>query len=195
MIVGLGNPGSQYRYTRHNIGFQVLDKIAIKIAGNDLKWKKKFFAHILNLRYEGKNVVLIKPQTFMNLSGRSVKEVADYYDTPHSQILTIYDDFNLPLGMLRIRKSGSSGGHHGMDSIINSLQSEEFPRLRIGIKNEDLLKKIDYSSFVLSNFLPAEKELVENTIIRAVQAVEDILNNGLQFAMRTHNSFKQSETL
>lgn len=193
MIVGLGNPGTQYRCTRHNIGFLVLNRVAINIVGNDLKWKKKHIAHLLNIRYKEKNIILVKPQTFMNLSGKSVREIADYYNIHFNRILIIYDDFNLPLGMLRIRKNGSSGGHHGMDSIINNLQTPDFPRLRIGIGNDNLLRKMGYADFVLSNFLPDEEKLVEITITRAAQAVEDILNHSLQYAMREHNSFKQDE--
>ena len=189
IIVGLGNPGAQYQHSRHNIGFSVLEKFVTTIAGtgHHLKWKKKFFACILNLRFQRKDLVLVKPQTFMNLSGRAVKDIFDYYDINYSQLLVIYDDFHLPLGRIRIRERGSSGGHHGMDSIISYLQSEDFPRLRIGIRNDKLLEKLDYSDFVLTNFLPEEKKLVENTITRAVQALQEILNNGYQIAMREFN--------
>jgi PTH1 family peptidyl-tRNA hydrolase len=187
IIIGLGNPGVRYSHTRHNIGFQVLDKFAVSIAGTNLKWRKKFFSNILNLRYQEKDLILVKPQTFMNLSGKSVKNITDYYNINYDNVLIIYDDFHLPLGRIRIRKRGSSGGHHGMDSIISCLQSENFPRLRVGIRNDKLLENLDYTNFVLTNFLPEEAELVENTITRAVQAVEDILNNGYQFAMQEHN--------
>ncbi len=189
IIVGLGNPGAQYQHSRHNIGFSVLEKFVTTIAGTShhLKWKKKFFACILNLRFQEKDLILVKPQTFMNLSGRAVKDIFDYYDINYSQLLVIYDDFHLPLGRIRIRERGSSGGHHGMDSIISYLQSEDFPRLRIGIRNDKLLEKLDYSDFVLTNFLPEEKELVENTITRAVQALQEILNNGYQIAMKEFN--------
>lgn len=189
IIVGLGNPGAQYQHSRHNIGFSVLEKFVTTIAGTShhLKWKKKFFACILNLRFQEKDLILVKPQTFMNLSGRAVKDIFDYYDINYSQLLVIYDDFHLPLGRIRIRERGSSGGHHGMDSIISYLQSEDFPRLRIGIRNDKLLEKLDYSDFVLTNFLPEEKKLVENTITRAVQALQEILNNGYQIAMKEFN--------
>ena len=187
IIVGLGNPGVRYSHTRHNIGFQVLDKFTASIAGTNLKWRKKFFAYILNLRYQEKDLVLVKPQTFMNLSGKSVRDTIAYYNINYNQLLIIYDDFHLPLGRIRIRERGSSGGHHGIDSIISCLQSENFPRLRVGIRNDKLLENLDYTNFVLTNFLPEEAELVENTITRAAQAVEDILNNGYQLAMQEHN--------
>ncbi len=187
IIVGLGNPGTQYQNTRHNIGFQVLKRLAIRFTDRNLKWKKKFLAHILYHRFLEQEIILVKPQTFMNLSGRSVREIVAYYNISYNQLLIIYDDFHLPLGIIRIRKRGSSGGHNGMDSIINSLESEDIPRLRIGIRNDKLLENLDYSDFVLSNFLPEEKDLVENTITHAVQAVEDILNKGYNFAMREYN--------
>ncbi len=187
IIVGLGNPGVRYSYTRHNIGFQVLEKFAVSIAGTNLKWKKNFLAYTLNLKYQEKDLILVKPQTYMNLSGKSVRDITAYYNVNYCQLLIIYDDFHLPLGRIRIRKKGSSGGHHGIDSIIRCLQSENFPRLRIGIRNDKLLENLDYTNFVLTKFLPEETELVENTITRAVQAVEDILKNGYQFAMQEHN--------
>lgn len=187
IIVGLGNPGSQYRDSRHNVGFQVIDRLAEHIIGQKFKWKKGFSAQVINHHYKGKDLILVKPQTFMNLSGKSVREVVTFYKINYNHLLIVYDDFNLPLGKLRIRERGSSGGHHGMDSIINNLQSNDFPRIRIGIRNEELLENLDYSSFVLAKFLPEEKDLMENTIIRATLAVEDILNNGYQFAMREYN--------
>jgi len=185
--VGLGNPGTQYQNTRHNIGFQVLERLALRFTDHNLKWKKKFLAYILYHRFLEQEIILVKPQTFMNLSGRSVREIVAYYNISYNQLLIIYDDFHLPLGIIRIRNRGSSGGHNGMDSVINSLESEDIPRLRIGIRNDKLLENLDYSDFVLSNFLPEEKDLVENTITHAVQAVEDILSKGYNFAMRKYN--------
>lgn len=187
ILVGLGNPGTQYRFTRHNIGFRIIDRFALQITGSKIKWKKKFLAQILDYTYNAQDLILVKPQTYMNLSGRAVKEIADYYHINYSQLLIIYDDFYLPLGRIRIRKKGSAGGHHGLESIISSLKSEEIPRMRIGIRNDSQLEHLDYSDFVLSHFLPEEEQMVEDTIIRAVAAVEDILNSGLEFAMRKYN--------
>ncbi len=187
IIVGLGNPGAQYKYTRHNIGFIVVQKFAVHIADRDLRWQEKFQAQILFHQFQEQEVVLVKPLTYMNLSGKAVKDITAYYNIGAEQLLVIYDDFHLPLGRIRIRKRGSSGGHHGMDSIIDSLKSEDIPRLRIGIRNDQLLKYLDYTDFVLTNFLPEEKEVVENITNRAVQAIEDILVKGYEFAMREYN--------
>lgn len=187
ILVGLGNPGAQYRFTRHNIGFRIIDRFALQITGSKIKWKKKFLAQILDYTYNAQDLILVKPQTYMNLSGRAVKEITDYYHINNSQLLIIHDDFYLPLGRIRIRKKGSAGGHHGLESIISSLKSEEIPRMRIGIRNDSQLEHLDYSDFVLSHFLPEEEQMVEDTIIRAVAAVEDILNSGLEFAMRKYN--------
>jgi len=187
ILVGLGNPGAQYRFTRHNIGFRIIDRFALQITGSKIKWKKKFLAQILDYTYNAQDLILVKPQTYMNLSGRAVKEITDYYHINNSQLLIIHDDFCLPLGRIRIRKKGSAGGHHGLESIISSLKSEEIPRMRIGIRNDCQLEHLDYSDFVLSHFLPEEEQMVEDIIIRAVAAVEDILNSGLEFAMRKYN--------
>ena len=123
----------------------------------------------------------------MNLSGKSVKNITDYYNNNYDNVLIIYDDFHLPLGRFRIRKRGSSGLYQGFDTILSCQQSDNFPRFIVGIRKDKLLENLDYTNFVLTNFLPEEAELVENTITRAVQAVEDILNNGYQFAMQEHN--------
>ena len=122
--MGLGNPGAKYKYSRHNIGFQVVDKFALQVFGNNLKWKKKFQAHILQGKFQGQDLILIKPQTFMNLSGSSVRDIMAYFHIAPEQLLVIYDDFHLPLGKIRIRKRGSSGGHNGIESIINTLRTE-----------------------------------------------------------------------
>jgi PTH1 family peptidyl-tRNA hydrolase len=187
IIVGLGNPGAQYKFTRHNIGFRIIDRFALQIAGSKIKWKKKFLAQIIDYTYNKQNLILVKPQTYMNLSGRTVKEITDYYRINYNQLLIIYDDFYLPLGRIRIRKKGSAGGHHGMESIINSLKSIEIPRMRIGIRNDNQLENLDYSDFVLSHFLPEEEQMVEDTIIRAVAAVKEIIESGLEYAMRKYN--------
>lgn len=193
IIVGLGNPGTKYKYSRHNMGFQVVDQFALKVGDHNLKWKNKFLSHILHHKFPVQDLILVKPQTFMNLSGNAVKEIMTYYHIALEQLLVIYDDFHLPLGKIRIRRRGSSGGHHGIDSIINSLGSEEFPRLRIGIGNERLLPNLDYTDFVLTPFLAEEKRLLESTVTYAVQAVEDILFKGLEFAMREYNGLDLTE--
>jgi PTH1 family peptidyl-tRNA hydrolase len=178
LIVGLGNPGVQYQFTRHNIGFWVLETFAGHQAGTEIKWKRGFSSQILPFRLKDQDIILVKPQTYMNLSGRAVKEITDYYGIKTHQLLIIYDDIHLPFGRIRIRKKGSAGGHHGVESIIQYLQTEEFPRLRIGIRNDEvLLHHLDYSSFVLSRFLAKEEKMVEKVILHAVKAVEDSHEN------------------
>lgn len=187
IIVGLGNPGAQYINTRHNVGFRVVQKFAKVIAGTGFRWQEKFQAKIFIHHFQSEEIILVKPQTYMNLSGKAVKDIIDYYNINYQQLLVIYDDLYLPLGKIRIRKRGSSGGHRGLDSIINSLKSDDFPRLRIGIRNDKLLDYLDYTNFVLTNFLPEEKEVVEKVINQAVQAIEDILVKGYEFVMREYN--------
>lgn len=194
IIVGLGNPGTKYKYSRHNVGFRVLDQFTFKIGNHNQKWKTKFLAHILHSTYREQDLILVKPQTYMNLSGNAVKEIMAYYRISPEQLLVIYDDFHLPLGKIRIRRQGSSGGHHGIDSIIKSIGSAEFSRLRIGIGNEGLLANLDYADFVLTSFLPEEVKLLENAITYAVQAIEDILFKGLAFAMGEYNGLDLTDT-
>jgi peptidyl-tRNA hydrolase, PTH1 family len=187
LIIGLGNPGMKYQFTRHNIGFRILDAFVTNNVGEDKKWKNNFFSQFLQYQFKGQKIFFAKPQTYMNLSGRAVKEIVNYYGISEENILVICDDIHLSLGNLRIRKRGSSGGHRGIESIIQSLGTEEFPRLRIGIKNESLLQKMDYPSFVLSNFLSEEEQYLSELITKAVKALEDLLSFGFEFAMREYN--------
>lgn len=187
IIVGLGNPGKQYEYTRHNLGYRILETFVFHNADKNKKWEEKFISHFLQFYYKEKRIILIKPQTYMNLSGKSVEKIINYYKIPSDQLLIVYDDINLALGNIRIRKKGSSGGHRGVESIIQLIGTDEFPRLRVGIRNDSLLKKMDYPSFVLSRFLPKEKEIVENLIERATRALEDVLEHGLDYAMGEYN--------
>ncbi len=194
VIVGLGNPGLKYQFSRHNIGFRVLDELVANNIGIESKWKNKFFSQVLQYQFEKQKMLFVKPQTYMNLSGRAVKQIINYYGISEEQILVVYDDIHLSLGNLRVRLRGSSGGHRGIESIIQSLGTEEFPRLRIGIKNDSLLQNMDHPSFVLSNFLPEEEQNLPKIISRAVQALEDILNNGFEYAMREYNRTEKNNS-
>ncbi len=187
LIVGLGNPGVQYQFTRHNIGFRVLERFAARNAGGETKWRSGFSSRFFRYRMKEEDIFLLKPQTYMNLSGRAVKEITDYYGMKRHQLIVIYDDIHLPLGRIRIRKKGSAGGHNGVESVIQLLNSEDFPRLRIGIRNDELLEHQDYASFVLSCFLAEEERMLENIITRASKALEDILIYGYDYAMRQYN--------
>lgn len=196
LIAGLGNPGSKYQETRHNVGFKALDEFLkhnIIPESNNLQWKNKFYAKIINTQYKTEKIILVKPLTFMNLSGRSIAEVVNYYGIKSSQLLIIYDDVHLSLERIRIRQKGSSGGHKGIQSIIDCLKTENFPRLRIGVKNDFLLKKIDQSSFVLSKFLPEEKIALDKSMELTVKAIKDILDFNFQYAMGYYNKTENND--
>ena len=183
LVAGLGNPDPRYRKNRHNVGFMLVDRIARR-AGKSLD-------HILprsatcSLRRAGEQVILAKPQTFMNLSGGAVLELLRRYPVDQSRLLIVYDDIVLPLGKIRIRPSGSSGGQKGMESIIQALGTLEIPRLRIGI-SQDVLPE-DYSAYVLSDFEKEEKEMLEEALERAILAIETTLSQGLERAMTLYN--------
>lgn len=181
LIVGLGNPGSKYVNTRHNVGFEMLDAIA---SYYDIKVKKlKSRALIGEGKICGKSVVLVKPQTYMNLSGESVGALCSFYKIPPQNIIIIYDDISLDTAKLRIRSKGSAGGHNGMKSIIQHLKTDEFPRIRVGIgaPNGDL------ADYVLDNFSKSEtKDLIE-IAKKMPDIIETILNDGISKAMNMYN--------
>ena len=148
IIVGLGNIGKEYECTHHNIGFMVLDEVA-KANNLEFKLEKKHQAFVAEYIYKGEKHLLVKPTTYMNNSGISVRSIIDYYKKTNEDVLIIYDDLDLPLGQIRIRKNGSAGGHNGIKSIIAHLNTQEFSRVRIGIKKE---KEMDTINYVLSKF-------------------------------------------
>ncbi len=184
IIAGLGNPGKKYVGTRHNMGFEALDAVAAKY---DIAIKKaKFNALYGEGTIEGEKVVLVKPQTFMNLSGESIREFKSWYKTDDSKIIIIYDDVSLPVGKMRIRPKGSAGGHNGMKSIIYQLGSENFPRIKIGVGSPDN-PDYDLADYVLGKFTKAEvKELIRKAI-DAADAVGEIIKNGIEKAMTKYN--------
>jgi len=164
LIVGLGNPGKQYEKTRHNVGFMVLDAL---FKAFNLKPQTKFKGEFAQVILKGETILLLKPQTFMNLSGESVHLVKDFYKIEDQDILVIYDDLDLPVGKLRLREKGSSGGHNGIKSIIHHLHHQDFKRLRIGIDKDNFIPTADY---VLGKFTKADKGPLENALQRAVNA-------------------------
>jgi PTH1 family peptidyl-tRNA hydrolase len=182
IIVGLGNPGKKYENTKHNIGFVTLDFLAEKnnIKINKIKHKALVGEGIIS----GRKVLLVKPQTYMNLSGNSVREVMEYYKAEPEKLIVIYDDADIPMGRLRIRKKGSAGTHNGMKSIIYDLQEDGFPRVRIGIGKE---RKVPLAGYVLGGFAKEERELMEGAVERAALAVECILEKGIDTAMSEYN--------
>jgi PTH1 family peptidyl-tRNA hydrolase len=181
LIAGLGNPGEKYAGTRHNIGFMVVDFIVRKY---DLKIKKHELFEIAHLDIDEKELVLMKPLTFMNRSGLAVKYGIEANNIVLSNLLVISDDLALPFGRLRLRAKGSSGGHNGLQSIIDYLQSNQFPRLRVGIKPETEIE--DVVEFVLSKFTHEEMEKIDAIIERAAEAVIYFVRHG---AARTMNAF------
>ena len=188
LIVGLGNPESRYFQTRHNIGFDAVDSLALAWS---LSWQenKRFQGAIAERRTaDGSKILLLKPLTYMNRSGQSVRAVIDWYKIAPGSILVIYDDMDLPVGRLRIRRSGSAGGHNGMKSIISHLGNQDFPRLRIGIGKSDGKKQT--IGHVLGKFAPEEKKVMQEVLEMSVNAVDKILAEGVDKAMNNFNSKK-----
>lgn len=184
IIAGLGNPGREYVNTRHNIGFEAVDTIASKY---NIKINKEKFKGLYGEGYiSGEKVILIKPQTFMNLSGESIREFAKWYKTEPENIIIIYDDVSLPVGKLRIRPKGSAGGHNGMKSIIYQLNTDVFPRIKIGV-GAPLNKDYDLADYVLGKFSKEETDVLIKTVIKASEAVETIVRSGTDKAMAEYN--------
>lgn len=182
IIAGLGNPGRKYENTRHNIGFIALDLLAER---NDIKVNKlKHKALVGEGRISGQKVLLVKPQTYMNLSGQSLREVMAYYKEDPQNLIVIYDDIDIPEGTIRIRKKGSAGTHNGMRSIVYDLASDQFLRIRIGMGTE---RKSELKDFVLGGFSKEEKDLLEGAVKRAALAAERIVEKGIEKAMNEYN--------
>ena len=170
LIVGLGNPEEKYNFTRHNFGFLALDFYFKK---NNLSWEKK--EKFNSTWQKSGDKIFIKPKTYYNDSGLAVRAFLDFYKIPEENLLVLCDDFNIPFGTLRFRKNGSSGGNNGLKSIETHLSSSNFPRLRLGTGNDELRKKIGDTDFVLSKFLPEEKEALPN-FLNEISARLDELN-------------------
>ena len=184
LIVGLGNPGEQYEWTRHNAGFMVVDELARR-AGQMLR-VKECQALTARVTLANQTALLVKPQTFMNLSGVAVTQLqAKYEQREAERVLVITDDFALPFGKLRIRPEGSAGGHNGLKSLIAKLNTPKFPRVRLGIAPEHPLKNA--ADFVLAEFSRAERELLKDMVERAADAVEAVLADGVTDAMNRFN--------
>ena len=184
LVVGLGNPGSQYAHTRHNAGFDTVSILSERWSAP--LTKKKCSGLLAEVALGDKRVVLCQPQTFMNLSGQCVQELLSWYKCPLDHLLVIYDDIDLPLARLRVRKSGSAGTHNGMRSILASVPSQDFPRVRVGVGAKP--EGWDLADWVLSHYLiREEQDAMRDTFIRAADCVEDWLKNGVDHAMQTYN--------
>jgi len=187
LVAGLGNPGPEYAATRHNIGFMVVDQLAAQFGSAWEKSVPQTREDALLARCGA--VLLVKPLSFMNRSGYPVFAVAQFYKIEPQEILVTLDDFALPLGRLRLRARGGSGGHNGLDSLIAQFGTEEIPRLRIGIGA--VVPREASADYVLSRFFDEEKPIVRSTIDRAVEALKCAIDNGLVSAMNTFNKFEE----
>jgi peptidyl-tRNA hydrolase, PTH1 family len=186
LIVGLGNPGRQYRHNRHNIGFLVLDQLSERLGVNFSRLQSR--ALITKTIYQEAHIVLAKPQTFMNHSGQAVAGLIKFYKIPPVQLLVAYDDVDLPFGSIRIRPDGGSAGHKGMNSIIDQLGTQDFPRLRIGIGRPP--GRMDAAGYVLQDFSKDEREMLRLPLDRAGEAILTFITSGLEAAMNRFNSLE-----
>jgi PTH1 family peptidyl-tRNA hydrolase len=186
LIVGLGNPGRQYEDTRHNIGFMVLDRLALA-SGVAFQSSPKWQCHLAKLPDGG--TLLVKPQTFMNLSGRAIRQILSFHKWLPENMLVVYDDAALPLGTLRFREKGSAGGHNGIKSILEHLGTDAFPRLKIGIGESQPGNMVGH---VLGKFSPDERSLLENTLATALEAVQLARSQGIATAANRYHTRIQS---
>jgi len=185
VVVGLGNPGKRYDGTRHNVGFAVIDSLAASPKAG--RFQSRFQAQVCEVMEETGKILLVKPETFMNLSGRCVREVVDFYQLPLTDLLVVCDDINLPLGRLRVRAKGTHGGHNGLRDIQNHLGTTDYARLRIGVGSPPE-GAIDH---VLGRFGPAERKVVEDAIGLAAQAVLVWESRGVEACMNQYNAPKE----
>lgn len=187
LVVGLGNPGREYRDTRHNIGFMVIDQLCKEMGVSMTRVQSRALVAVGKL--EGQKVILAKPQTFMNLSGQAVGGLMRFYKTPLDQVMVAHDDLDLPLGTLRLRPGGGSAGQKGMESIIRHLSTQNFARLRMGIDRPP--GQMEPAAYVLQHFTRAEQDVVGLVLDRAVAAVRTFVREGLDAAMNQYNGALQ----
>ena len=184
VLVCLGNPGDQYENTRHNVGFMVADELAER--ANAPIQKLKFKALTNTLTISGQKVLVMKPVTYMNLSGEAARPAADFYKIPADHVLVVSDDTALPIGKLRIRKGGSAGGHNGLKSLIQHLGTDQFPRVRVGV-GEKPHADYDMADWVLGKFVGEDKKAIDAAVKKAADAIECILKDGLDKGMNKFN--------
>lgn len=189
LIAGLGNPTKEYDKTRHNVGFSVIDILAdqYRIDVSEKKHKALCGRGVI----EGQKVILVKPQTFMNLSGESLREVSDYYKIEPQDMIVIYDDISLDPGQLRIRLKGSAGGHNGIKNIIAQLGTQEFPRIKVGVGAKP--PRMDLADYVLSRFSPEEQKQMDEAFREAAEAAVSMMTDGAERAMNHYNTKKKAD--
>jgi PTH1 family peptidyl-tRNA hydrolase len=183
IVVGLGNPGARYDGTRHNVGFAVVDTLAAGPRAG--RFQSRFQALVAELNEDCGKLLLVKPETFMNLSGRCVRQVMDFYQTPLTDLFVVCDDINLPLGKLRVRARGTPGGHNGLRDIQNHLGTTEYARLRIGVDAPD---EADAVGYVLGRFRPTERDVIADAVLLAAQAVIVWASLGIEACMNRYNA-------
>lgn len=192
LIVGLGNPGIKYELTRHNIGFILLDLFADKFGIKFREGKGDWYEG--NGEIRGEDVYLMKPVTYMNNSGVAIREFREKYDVDVKDILVVVDDFQIPLGTIRVRRDGSDGGHNGLASIIYNLETDEFPRMRVGIGPGDLIRKDEYIDFVLGNFEQEEIDIIKEIVPEYNNCIISFITDGITRTMNIYNkSFLKKE--
>ncbi|HTH25250.1 MAG TPA: aminoacyl-tRNA hydrolase [Vicinamibacterales bacterium] len=190
LIVGLGNPGSEYRDTRHNVGFMVVDALVDRWRVAD-QWREKFEALQIKTVRGDEPVIIAKPLTFMNLSGQAVQALAGFYKIEPADIFVVTDDVALPLGRLRARSEGGAGGHNGLKSMIQSLATQAFPRMRVGVGRGD--DRRDLADHVLGRFEADERDTVSAAVLRAADATEMFLSEGIGRVMNAFNAAEQTD--
>jgi PTH1 family peptidyl-tRNA hydrolase len=183
LIVGLGNPGRDYKDNRHNVGFMLVDRLTVRLNARMSRLQAK--ALVASINYEGNKLILAKPQTYMNLSGQSIQGLARFYKIPLENMIVAHDDLDLPLGTIRIRPGGGPGGQKGVASTIERLGSKDFPRLRIGIGRPP--GRMDPAAYVLQDFPKADLQLLSEILDRAADAVMTFVTDGLNAAMNKFN--------
>lgn len=183
IFVGLGNPTPEYAATKHNVGFMLADRLADKLSADN--WREKFNALVAETFLDGEKILIVKPQTFMNLSGESVAPIVNFYKIDVENLVVAHDDMDLPLGMIRLRPKGSGGGHHGVESIIQHLGTQNFPRIRIGVGRPP--KNWTVNHHVLSPFTQNDAEKISAAIEELVPAVLCIFKEGINNAMNKFN--------
>ncbi len=185
LIAGLGNPGDEYARTRHNVGFMVLERLG-NLWSAQWVFEKAFCAKIANVRIQDRRVLLCCPQTYMNLSGRAISAVVNYYHIELENLLVVTDDADLPLGYLRLRASGGTAGHHGLESIERLLGTQAYPRLRVGIGRQSDSQR-DITDYVLGEFTPEEFKILDLVLDQAVKQINCWLFDGIEKAMNKYN--------
>jgi PTH1 family peptidyl-tRNA hydrolase len=183
LLIGLGNPGREYANTRHNFGFMVVDRIAVRLNARGMKVQSK--AIVMDARYEERKLLLAKPQTYMNLSGQSVQGLVHFYKIPLEHVMILSDDLDLSYGTIRIRASGGPGGQRGLSSILEKLGTKDVPRMRLGIGRPP--GRMDPADYVLQNFSKDESSLLSETLDRAADAALTFVTDGLEKAMNQFN--------